>query len=91
MSYNRRKSYLEELMVQILQEAKEPLRLPEIAALIKASHPDAITGKTPANSLYSIIYRTEKRRTDRGEKTLFNKEYIKADCFYSLNINEPEI
>ncbi|MGZ4953535.1 MAG: hypothetical protein ACXV8Q_00365 [Methylobacter sp.] len=87
MSYDRRKSLLEELMMDILQRHKTPMRLADIVATIKAEHPEATTGKTPVNSLYSIIYRTEKRRQERGQEVLFIKEYIKGDCFYSLNPN----
>lgn len=85
MTWDRKKSQLEELMVNVLQNSNKPMRLPEIMAAIKEGNPQATTGKTPINSLYSVVYRNEKRRAQRGEDTYFIKEYIGGSCYYSLN------
>jgi hypothetical protein len=84
MTWSRRRSLLEELMVDVLRDSPKPMTLSEIVETIKKSNPSAIVGKTPTNSLYSIVYRNEKRRIERGIDQLFNKEYVGADCVYSL-------
>ncbi len=57
-------------MVAVLKRARRPLTMREIAEQIVAEEPGAFTGKTPDRSLYSIMYRKEKRRRERGEAVL---------------------
>jgi len=90
MSWNRNKSASEQLMVNVLTEAKQALTLDEIVSVILASNPSALAGKTPRNSLYSVIYRREKRRAERGLDALFNTSTRGGATYYSLNPNGLE-
>lgn len=85
MNWNRHKSDLETMMVEILRKKKTALTLKEIVAEIKNIEPDAFTGKTPTNSLYSIIYKREKRRTENGESLLFTTKKDRTVIVYSIN------
>jgi hypothetical protein len=84
-SWTRNVSMFEEAMVLILNDSKEPLSLAEISSIIVDRKLVTIRGKTPQNSLYSIVTRNEKRRTDRGQPTLFKKHYKGVNVRYSLN------
>jgi hypothetical protein len=77
-------SLSERLMVRILQESKKPMSLNNIIEVINRSHPELFKGRTPKNSLYSIIYRNEKKRQDRNEALLFNIKIEGKTSFYSL-------
>lgn len=83
MPRNRNKSTLELLMVNVLTEAKQALTLAEIVSKILESNPSALAGKTPRNSLYSVVYRREKRR----KVALFNTFTRGGSTYYSLNPN----
>ena len=85
MSWNRNKSTSEQLMVDVLSESKQALTLNEIVIEILSKNPSALTGKTPRNSLYSVVYRREKRRMDRGLHSLFNTTARGGATYYSLN------
>ncbi len=85
MSWNRHISLSENLMVQILADAQQPLTLDEIVENILLSEPKAFAGRTPKKSLYSVVYRREKRRTERGQPTLFKTSYRGGATYYSLN------
>ena len=61
---NRKKSTSEQLMVNILAKSKQPLTLNEIVSEILSINPSALSGNTPCKSLYSVIYRREKRRAE---------------------------
>ena len=71
MSWSRSKSEVEDLMVYVLKKKSSPMSLGEIVEEMKKLSPELLTGKTPKNSLYSILYRREKRRIDAGEKPVF--------------------
>jgi HB1, ASXL, restriction endonuclease HTH domain len=88
MNWNRRRSHLKELMVRVLTDSQRPMPLSEITRAIKSSFPEAMTGKTPEKSLYSVVYRSEKRRIEKKLEPLFIKEYVKGDCFYSLKSSQ---
>lgn len=85
MNWNRHKSDLETMMVAVLRKKKAALTLKEIVAEIKNIEPDAFTGKTPINSLYSIIYKREKRRAKNGEPPLFTTKKDRTVIVYSIN------
>lgn len=85
MSWSRNTSQLEEYMHEILSRAKKPLTLGEISEKIILKHPDAFRGNTPERSLYSIIYRREKRRISAGLKPLLIKSISDHVARYSLN------
>jgi len=85
MSWNRQKSNLEELMVEILKKNKKPLTLLEVVDEISKSNPEAFSGKTPGKSLYSTIYRREKARIEKGKQPMFLTNTEKREALYSLN------
>lgn len=85
MGWPRNKSGIEELMVEILKNKNSPMSLGEIVDEIKTLSPTALAGKTPRNSLYSIIYRREKRRVDAGENPLFKTFEERREVLYLLN------
>lgn len=89
MTWNRQKSDLEALMVEVLKRKNTALSLSEIVAEIEKLEPYAFTGQTPVNSLYSIIYRREKRRIKNGNQPLFLVEKDRNYSTYSL-IQSPE-
>lgn len=89
MSWNRQHSNIEELMVSVLKKHKA-LSLQEIVVLLGKSGEVPFTGKTPSNSLFSIIYRREKRREDSNVPKLFSKEVVKGRSLYSLNPENKE-
>ncbi|PMG87338.1 hypothetical protein BCU81_10585 [Vibrio breoganii] len=72
-------------MVDVLAESKQALTLDEIVSEILSRNPSALTGKTPRNSLYSVVYRREKRREERGLQALFNTTTRGGATYYSLN------
>ncbi|MEJ1296111.1 MAG: HTH domain-containing protein [Candidatus Sedimenticola sp. (ex Thyasira tokunagai)] len=85
MSWNRNKSTTEQLMVDVLADSKQALTLDEIVSEILSRDSSALTGKTPRNSLYSVIYRREKRRAERGFEPLFKTTTRGGATYYSLN------
>lgn len=85
MSWNRNKSTSEQLMVGVLAEAKKALTLDEIVSEILIWNSSALTGKTPKNSLYSVIYRRERRRAEYGYSPLFKTAIRGRVTYYSLN------
>lgn len=89
MSWSRQTSNLESLMVAILRKQKV-LSLQEIVREILEDCPDAFTGRTPANSLYSIIYRRERSRLEKGNPALFITEKVRNVVLYSLNPESRE-
>ena len=85
MSWSRSKSEVEDLMVYVLKKKSSPMSLGEIVEEMKKLSPELHTGKTPKNSLYSILYRREKRRIDAGEKPVFKTTEERREVLYSLN------
>ncbi len=91
MTWNRQKSDLEAMMVYVLKKKKKALSLGEVVGEIEKIEPNAFTGKTPTNSLYSIIYRREKRRVENGGQPFFLVEKDRNSSVYSLNPKCKEI
>ena len=85
MGWNRQKSNLEELMVEILKKKKKPLTLLEVVDEISKVNPEVFTGKTPSKSLYSTIYRREKARIAKGNHPIFLQDSTRQETLYSLN------
>ena len=85
MSWSRSKSEVEDLMVYVLKKKSSPMSLGEIVEEMKKLSPELLTGKTPKNSLYSILYRRENRRIDAGEKPVFKTTEERREVLYSLN------
>lgn len=71
-------------MIKILKK-KGSLSLIEIVNEINKVDSEAFTGKTPRNSLYSIVYRNEKKRSEQKNKTLFLTNKERREVVYSLN------
>ena len=59
------------MMIHILRFSKRPVSLAQIAKEIELSDPTILSGKTPRSSLYSIVYRWEKRREQAGLSRFF--------------------
>lgn len=76
----------EEMAIAILKKSGEPMLIFEIVAQIKKKSSTHLIGKTPEKSFYSMIYRNDKRRTERNEKPLFNKIFRGGVLFLELNI-----
>ena len=91
MTWNRQKSDLEAMMVDVLKKKNKALSLGEVVGEIEKIEPSAFSGKTPTNSLYSIIYRREKRRIENGNQPLFLIEKDRNSSVYSLNPKCKEI
>lgn len=91
MTWNRQKSDLEAMMVKVLKKKKKALSLGEVVSAIEKMEPTAFSGKTPTNSLYSIVYRREKRRVENGKQPLFSIEKERNAALYSLNPKCKEI
>jgi len=72
------------MMIQILNLSKDPISLTQIAKEIELSDPTILSGKTPRSSLYSIVYRREKRRELAGISRLFSQQVIHKEIFFSL-------
>ena len=85
MSWDRHYSQLEKLLVEILEESDSALTLQEIVKKIESKEPGIFTGKTPSNSLYSVIYRRENRRIQRGHEPLLRTVKEGRSIYYTLN------
>jgi len=85
MSWDRHYSQLEKLLVEILEESDSALTFQEIARKIEEKEPGTFTGKTPANSLYSVMYRRENRRKQRGHEPLLKAVKEGRSVYYTLN------
>ncbi|MRF68118.1 hypothetical protein GIJ48_16715 [Escherichia coli] len=85
MPWDRKMSRNEQLMFQVLESAMQPLNLAEIVNAIKAIDNTSLAGKTPDKSLYSIIYRREKRRKENGQSPMFIVNKRGGTQYYSIN------
>ncbi|KIP71442.1 hypothetical protein SN11_17060 [Vibrio harveyi] len=85
MTLNGKPSLGEELMIKVLKETNEPLTLDEIVLEIRRISHKALSGKTPSKSLYSTIYRREKRRKELGIKPIFSISNRSRAVYYALN------
>lgn len=85
MTWDRRHSKLESMMLDILKKSKKPMTIAQIVEVIQLREPNIFTGKTPNNSLFSIIYRNEIKRESLGQKTLFKKSKQGNSTFYTKN------
>ncbi|WP_374555180.1 HTH domain-containing protein [Aquitalea pelogenes] len=74
-------------MVEVLKKKKKALSLGEVVTEIEKMEPCAFRGQTPTNSLYSIIYRRERRRVENGGEPLF---LIEKDRNYSVYLLNPK-
>lgn len=85
MVWNQKSSKNEQLMVSVLESAGEALNMSEIVQAIVGKDRLALSGKTPEKSLYSIIYRREKRRKEQGQPPLFLVTKRGGTQYYQLN------
>lgn len=87
MPSHNKKSNTEQQMIDILQSTEESLSLDEIVNQILQLSPSTLKGKTPKKSLYSVIFRREKKRKERSEPSLFITKKRGGATYYSLNPN----
>lgn len=85
MAWNRSISKNEQLMISVLETAGQSLNMSEIVKAIAKKDKSALSGKTPEKSLYSIIYRREKRRKEQGKPPLFLVIKRGGTQYYQLN------
>lgn len=81
----RNRSLNEQLMVEIIEDAGQPLNLKEIADKICEENETSLTGKTPEKSLYSIVYRRENKRKEVGIPPMFVVTKRGGSKYYSVN------
>ncbi|EMH4138714.1 hypothetical protein RGJ21_003558 [Serratia marcescens] len=81
---SRRKSELEQMVIEVLKRSKEPLSLLKITEKIIEVAPSLLRGATPSNSLYSIIYKREKRREADGDTAVFLRLNKGRLVYYTL-------
>jgi hypothetical protein len=86
MHRNRNISVSEQLMIAVLTEVDQPLTLDEIVSRMLAINPQILIGKTPKKSLYSIVYRREKRRQVKGLPLLFETSIRGGATHYSIKV-----
>jgi len=84
MTSERKVSRNEQLMIKVLQSSSEPLNLNEIVEEINKLDKNCLTGGSPSKSLYSIIYRREKRRTLNNEEPVFIVNTRGGAKYYSM-------
>ncbi len=72
-------------MASVLKKSKGSLTLHEIVERISKNEPNLFTGVNPKNSLYSILYRKEQKRTLAKTETRFIKEKHRNLLLYKLN------
>ena len=85
MTWNRQTSELEPLMVEVLKRKRRPLSLREVVYEIAKVAPEQFTGSTPRNSLYSVIYRREKRRIALNQEVQFLRKSCRGEILFSIN------
>lgn len=78
-------SRAEELMVEILARRKTPMTLSEIVDAMLRQEPSVLIGATPQKSMYSIVFRREKRRKAGRMPLLFRRTKERGSVLYQLN------
>lgn len=81
----RVKSDLEEGVVAVLSKARSPLPLTEILRRMEDYGCTMPAGKTPSRSLYSTLFRRERRRKEAGVPALF-KWQVASDRVLHLSL-----
>jgi hypothetical protein len=69
--WDNKKSAFEEAAVSVLRASKKPLSLAEIMSRMIDAELVKPTGKTPVNSLYTIVRRATERSVKHGEALVF--------------------
>jgi hypothetical protein len=69
--WDTRKGAFEEAAKSVLLASKKPLSLGEIMSRMIEANLVQPTGKTPVNSLYTILRRANQRRASQSESPLF--------------------
>ena len=78
MTWNRSKGLLEDMMVKILQNSKEPMAMYEIIEVIRANHPEAIRGKHQ-QILFTQLYIGMKKRGKIETKICYLTSKLKGN------------
>ncbi|KAA5951120.1 MULTISPECIES: HTH domain-containing protein [unclassified Pantoea] len=84
---SRRRSDLEKIAIKILKRNKEPLSLLHLFEKIHQKYPLLLSGQTPQNTLYAMIYKREKRRVMDGEAAIFIRHNEGRSVYYTLTDN----
>lgn len=88
MQKNLKVSKSEQLMIEVLKNAPQSLNMGEIVKAIQEKDSSVFTGKTPEKSLYSTIYKREKKRNERGFPSPFIVTTRGGSKYYKLNIED---
>ena len=91
MNWDRSISTTEQYLVEVLRKSEKELSIHEIIDRIRNINPNILSGKTPHKSLYSIIYKREKQRLERGQPPLLNVTKRGGASYYSLNVDHIHI
>lgn len=84
---SRRKSELEEIVLQVLKTNQKPLSLEQIVKEIQKLNSSLLNGPTPKNTLYAMIYKRENRRALDGDSAIFIRRNVGRSVFYTLMDN----
>lgn len=68
----KKRTYFDNI-VKVLEKSKEPLKISEITQEIIKKKLVMPKGKTPENTIYSIIHQDSARRAEKGLKPIFKK------------------
>ena len=74
----------EKFMIEALTGSPHPLSIEELVKEIQKLSPTLLRGKAPKKSLYSMIYRREKRRKEQGLTPKFKITTKEGISFYEL-------
>lgn len=83
--YMKNETRTEELVFEVLKKSKEPLLISEIVQKVRKISDTHLVGNTPEKSLYSMLYRSEKKRLDNGERERFRKTKRGNQILLELN------
>jgi HB1, ASXL, restriction endonuclease HTH domain len=84
-TWSRRASTYESAAIEVLSRAKQPLPISAISRQIVEQELVEVRGKTPDRSLYSILYRKDRKREQSGQKPLFRRITDGRNVLYALN------
>ncbi len=74
-----------EKAIAVLRSAREPLTLDEVVEAVRRQDPTAFRGRSPRNSLYSMIFRRERRRREMGLPPLLDAVHRDRVVRYSVH------
>ncbi|MGG8470792.1 HTH domain-containing protein [Rahnella sp. PAMC25617] len=84
---SRRRSDLEKAVIEVLKNSKKPLSMLQMVEKIQKKYPLLLTGQTPKNTLYAMIYKREKRRAMDSEAAIIIRHNEGRSVYYKLMDN----